>query len=111
MFHKRAQCRAGRRHCSERDQAKAGAGTGTVGGGEGGGGARAAAGTVAAAGNVAEAVRGHNLLHSVVILRRCWMSCMTHTHTHILHTHTHACEPFLPILENFAVWHSLNIVK
>lgn len=91
----------------QRDQAKAGAGTVTRTGE--GGGARAEAG--AAAGNVAEAVRGHNLLHSVVILRRCWMSCMTHTHTHILHTHTHACEPFLPILENFAVWHSLNIVK
>lgn len=72
----------------QRDRAKAGAGTGT---GEGGGrrgsaevgavaGTVARAGTEAGAGNVAEAVGGHNLLHSAVILRRCWMSCMTHTH-------------------------------
>lgn len=69
-----------------RDQVGAGVGAGD--------GAEAAAGAEAEA----KAVRGHNLLHSVVILRRCWMSYKAHTasptHTHICtHTHTHVC-PF-----------------
>lgn len=55
--------------------------------GAGAAGAVVEAGAGAAAGYVANAVRGHNLLHSVVILRRCWISYMEHTHTYT-HTHT-----------------------
>lgn len=76
-----------------RDQVGAGVGAGD--------GAEAAAGAEAEA----KAVRGHNLLHSVVILRRCWMSYMAKHTQPVPHTHTHTR---VSILENFPVWHSLN---